>query len=384
MCARHCLPFLSVLCYRYGRLRECVGLSIRKLLAGLLCFAFLTLFPLLTLADSWDFLHAAVKIFDPEILVATGAANDLDVLPSPGLSGVYEASGLSLAGLTPQCVTLQQQYARPYFDCMIDFDIASGATVQDPGPEFTALLTALTEKYGTPLKGDSVRSLEQFWFFTDATIGLSWDQARLGTDVSGAPLQLLFSRLAVPEMAEAQNLGALPLPPNFSPAEAIPDPNAPFAFHNGIKGGMTVAEVIAYEGREPDYQIDTGLFYYNKTFAGLPAMFGYTFHNGALDSFTCSLVAIHEDLNLYINDYQTVKAALVEQYGPAYYDTESWQDSQYKDSPDQYGAAVRCGALTYNAAWLLNDAQFQLTLRGENNMVQLYLYHMFKETGPLR
>ena len=134
---------------------------------------------------------------------------------------------------------------------------------------------------------------------------------------------------------------------------------------------MSMDEVIASEGKAPDYRFDAALAYDGKTFAELPCTAYYLFESGALARGEYVFDIEHEDSNQYIEDFSKLKTALTSLYGEPSSDQEIWTDERFKDSPEDYGLSVAYGYLSYATEWSGENRDIVLRLDGSRLVIRL-------------
>ncbi|MDR0897304.1 MAG: hypothetical protein LBN04_05550 [Oscillospiraceae bacterium] len=139
----------------------------------------------------------------------------------------------------------------------------------------------------------------------------------------------------------------------------------------GVKWGMTAEEIVALEGREPDFRETNSdgsiwLVFENVTAGGLPASVGYELNEAG----TCCFISYTfddvdtEDYNVYIEDYKNLENALVIKYGQPVLDAEGWYDSAYRENPVLQGLAVAKGDLVYQTNFKTENTRIALVLWG--------------------
>jgi hypothetical protein len=134
---------------------------------------------------------------------------------------------------------------------------------------------------------------------------------------------------------------------------------------------MSMDEVIASEGKAPDYRFDAALTYNDKTFADMPCSAYYLFEDGALTRGEYVFDLAHDDYNQYIEDFGKLKAALTALYGEPSGDRVTWTDERFKDSPEDYGLSVAYGYTSYTAEWSGDDGGVLLRLNGNRLVIRL-------------
>lgn len=171
--------------------------------------------------------------------------------------------------------------------------------------------------------------------------------------------------LRIVENARAVVAGSASTAQSNAPAaagEGARDASEPFSFKSGITFGMTQAEIIAAEGSRPANQDEELYIYSPSPVQGLDAHLGYLFDAGRLYGIMYLINETHNDANLYISDYEQLKAALTTKYGKPTVYKEAWENDLFKGTPEFYGSALIVGHLRYNTIWVLSDVQIGLSL----------------------
>jgi len=111
---------------------------------------------------------------------------------------------------------------------------------------------------------------------------------------------------------------------------------------------------------------------------GMECIIGYFFAEGILVQGRYIFTGEHSNRTLYIDDYNKVKASLIEKYGKPKSDDIIWRDNLYKDEPSEWGMAIAVGHLAYGAKWVLSDTEINLQLFGDNHSVTFLLDYQSK------
>ncbi|MAT38864.1 MAG: hypothetical protein CL946_04595 [Ectothiorhodospiraceae bacterium] len=134
--------------------------------------------------------------------------------------------------------------------------------------------------------------------------------------------------------------------------------------------GMTIDEVKATEDAEPSWEFSSGNFHvlrYDVVMADMNATCSYDFMYGKLWSAGYSFDTEHKDKNLYIADYEKIKALLSKEYGQPDKDYHVWKNDLYKDNPEAYGTAISLDHLTLFTYWNKRSTTIGLMLSGHNS-----------------
>ncbi len=87
----------------------------------------------------------------------------------------------------------------------------------------------------------------------------------------------------------------------------------------------------------------------------------------------------HVNENLYIDDYNSVKAILTDKYGTPVDDRTVWSNDLFKDDPSSYGMAVAVGHLKYVTRWETPTETITIILGGDNYEVTMGAVYLSKE-----
>ena len=127
---------------------------------------------------------------------------------------------------------------------------------------------------------------------------------------------------------------------------------------------------------------DNLLVYSDGKIVNLDVTVIYGFNkNDELDNGFYNVNVTHTNNNLYIDDYEDIKESLSIKYGEPSYDDMEWNDDLYKGNPDDYGFAVSLGDLQYSSGWKVNNTYITLTLKGDNNDIDLSLIYQDGTSG---
>ncbi|MCP4897635.1 MAG: hypothetical protein GY906_11740 [bacterium] len=132
--------------------------------------------------------------------------------------------------------------------------------------------------------------------------------------------------------------------------------------------GMSQEQVIGAEGRPPDDRDndDSEGMLFKDVVLGIECTIFYQFTDGKLTRAAYMFAEEHVNPNLYIQDYDRVKEVLVRKYGEPINSGEHWNQTLYKDNPEDYGRAVEVGHLSYVSNWIVPRTTINLILRGDN------------------
>jgi hypothetical protein len=83
----------------------------------------------------------------------------------------------------------------------------------------------------------------------------------------------------------------------------------------------------------------------------------------------------HTNENSYLDDYETIKALLLEKYGDPISDTTDWKNPLYRSDPSHYGFAVSVGHLSRSALWSTPRTRLGVTITGDNYEVAITVFY---------
>lgn len=134
------------------------------------------------------------------------------------------------------------------------------------------------------------------------------------------------------------------------------------------------------EGPLPPYDLAIS---YTGTFEGSDTETGYLFNADKLVLAGYAFTDRHSDNNLYLKDYEKIKAALIKKYGIPARDEQIWSDESYKDKPEEHGTAAALGHLLLQSSWATPETEIFLTLQGQNGNITLSALYYSVELNPL-
>lgn len=257
----------------------------KKWLILVLCVLALCLAAAPALADSWDFLHSAFRLTASADMELLAKENGLTMSRSEASNKLdYLISGITIEALTPTTVHVVRDMYSPIYDCALVFSSDSNASKSvDLAQVYLALRDILTTKYGTPTPKEFWTSSQHIdWQYRDATISLYFFES--GGQYSGEPyIQISYNTRSFIFEPDVSWFPAFPYPATDYAAKAHEEASRPFSFRNGVQGGMTMDQVIAAEGRQPDERTDGSLTYSGLTIDGRDATLLYRFASDYYD-----------------------------------------------------------------------------------------------------
>lgn len=137
----------------------------------------------------------------------------------------------------------------------------------------------------------------------------------------------------------------------------------------GSSWGDSMSEVRSTESAELLTATDSRLIYMGQV-AGIQMAIFYKFVDGGLVEAGYVNEEQHTVERAYIEDYQKLKALLMEKYGEPYIDKRVWKNAMYRDDPANWGTAVAMGHLQYLVEWRTEDTKIVMELTGEDFEVE--------------
>jgi len=129
--------------------------------------------------------------------------------------------------------------------------------------------------------------------------------------------------------------------------------------------GMTVEEVKSSEANTPSEE-KNNIVVYKEDYLGMPSTMGYAFIDDKLVKAGYLIRESYEDPDDYINSYEKIKGALIDDFGPPSLDEVKWLDEE-TDQADPSGKAVCEGRVIYSSEWITRDSFVTLHLEGAQN-----------------
>ncbi len=136
--------------------------------------------------------------------------------------------------------------------------------------------------------------------------------------------------------------------------------------------GMTKDQVKNSEPSSPIRDDANALFFKGKI-SNLDCVYAFVFAKGKLVRSKYAITEEHTNKNDYIDDYNSLKAALTGKYGDPLNDRTNWKNSLYRDDKEEWGFAVSLGHLSYFATWSTPTTEVFLGLLGDNYKVDLVI-----------
>lgn len=154
-----------------------------------------------------------------------------------------------------------------------------------------------------------------------------------------------------------------------------------FTIRNGVTLGMTREEVAACEQAGPSKEDGTGMLYLGQKAAGEDATVFYRIVSDVVASVSIYFDAEYTDPNAYIDDFNKVDAALIEEYGtPSWYRHCIWAKSMREEDKKDYGQAIQTGQLRMATIWELDTV---LIIHAVMRMNDIKITHAIEYDQPL-
>lgn len=136
--------------------------------------------------------------------------------------------------------------------------------------------------------------------------------------------------------------------------------------------GLGKARVKKIENEEI-IQEDDNLIAYEGSVLGLDCYIVYIFAQNKLVRAKYVFINKHSNKNDFIDDYATIKNALIKKYDKPSADEVYWKNNLYKDDVEGWGMAVSAGHLVYYSSWESGSTQVFSSLTGENYDISLQI-----------
>jgi hypothetical protein len=197
---------------------------------------------------------------------------------------------------------------------------------------------------------------KKIWYY------VCFKSAKTGSTKSGyvldSSVELLFDPLkTITIMEESQDLHISYAPRNFEE----------------MQWGLSKKEVVELEGKPVDQRKVKGLdvMRYQQRVINLECAIDYFFAANKLSRTRFSFAGDYLDKNAYLQDYQTIKDALVQKFGRPLEEAMKWRDSSYKDDFAAWGEAVSLGHLELSSRWLTPQTEITASLTGTEEEILL-------------
>ena len=143
------------------------------------------------------------------------------------------------------------------------------------------------------------------------------------------------------------------------------------------------------EKREGETNLAQGqdIYAFFGNVASLPCTILYAFTDNKLTMGKYIFNVDHSNKNDYIYDYEELVDLLKSKYGkPAHGGKNNavWFNDLYKDDFSDWGMAISCGHLAYDATWETPDTEILCQLSGDNYQINLVIQYVSKNLSKLR
>lgn len=152
-----------------------------------------------------------------------------------------------------------------------------------------------------------------------------------------------------------------------------------FHFRN-LEWGITMDAVKQLETTNPIDESED-ILVYDSEMLGMPIVIIYQFIDNRLFRYGYLTTQNHSNPNNYLYDYQTVKDALIKQYGKPVvgkgFTDIIWRDNCYTNKPDRHGYAAGIGHLIRCTEWEINErnTSIVLTVCGQNHQLDICIIY---------
>lgn len=141
--------------------------------------------------------------------------------------------------------------------------------------------------------------------------------------------------------------------------------------------GMSPAEVIAAEGKDPDATQD-GMLFYGDTVGGSDVVAVYIFVEDKLVRAAYVSDESYTNANNYIREYRKFLDLLTQKYGAPEKEDTYWSQEMFRDNPSNYGTALQMGHAVWEASWSTSRSDVLLQLSGGNYEATLKIQYVSK------
>jgi hypothetical protein len=148
----------------------------------------------------------------------------------------------------------------------------------------------------------------------------------------------------------------------------------------GTKWGQTKQQIKQIEKAKLIGDTSATLVY-KLTTCGFDALLGYNFTNNKLFRATYIFTEEHTNLNIFIDDYATIKILLMKIYGEPKEDKTDWSNDLLKNDRDKWGMAISMGQLAYFTTWENTSTIIALSLQKGDYSIKMSVEYLSKEFG---
>lgn len=146
----------------------------------------------------------------------------------------------------------------------------------------------------------------------------------------------------------------------------------------GVSWGMKKDQVKSIEKTHLIHDGNDALLY-EDYIASRKVKCIYFFKRDTLNGALYSLDEKHSNDNLYFDDYDAFKSALIKKYGEPEIDQCIWSRDLYKNDFSRRGFAVSIGDLKCTASWTYNNTRINLVISGDNYEANVRIVYIPKD-----
>jgi len=146
-------------------------------------------------------------------------------------------------------------------------------------------------------------------------------------------------------------------------------PDKPYDFRKA-NWNMSKMEVEATEPLIPIKKDENSIVYEDNIY-GLKCAIIYSFDNDKLLRGTIIITETHNDLNLYINDFNNIKNIMTYKYGKPSEENLVWRNPEFKENIQMWGEAIKLGHLIIYSKWIYDNVLIHLQISSENEKIKL-------------
>lgn len=148
-----------------------------------------------------------------------------------------------------------------------------------------------------------------------------------------------------------------------------------------VRFGMSMAEVIAAEGKQPDAR-DDEVLQYRMQLGNFPVVLEYLFVDGRLRVGLYRFVPREGAAEEWFRDFGTVKAWVTERYWAPDEETVDWMNETWREHRDGWPLALASGHVRFRAVWVGERVRVVLGMSGGDKHVVLELLYVDPNNNP--
>jgi hypothetical protein len=140
-----------------------------------------------------------------------------------------------------------------------------------------------------------------------------------------------------------------------------------------MQWGLSKKQVVEAEGGPVDQRKISGLevLRYQQRIINLDCAIDYFFAANQLIRTRFTFAGDYLDKNAHLLDYQKVKGALVQKFGPPLEEAMKWRDTSLRDDSAAWGEAVSLGHLEMSSRWRTAETEITAGLTGADEEILL-------------